>query len=408
MVSEDIQKHAIIGRNIASLEQMIKFVKKVNPSFNENIAVGFIVMSRKYGIRGDIAFCQSIHETNWFRYGGDVKPEQNNFAGIGVTGNVSGNSFETVEEGITAQIQHLYAYATEKSLPEGEKLVDPRFHLVERGSAPFWEDLAGKWAYPGYSTTKYSSLQEAFRAGETYGQQIIKLYESLLKVEPVFKSYDFEEFNAFIQGIPTLTRDINNIQIHHTWKPRKTDYVGESTIVGMWRYHTQTRGWDDIAQHFTVSPDGMIWDGRSLNWDPAGIAGHNEGSLMFEMIGDFDKGEEVLEGRQLEAVTKAVKICMKRFNITLDDLVFHREYSSKTCPGSGISKAWFLEQIQKADVKGISTNYPSDIAEWKQEAVDWMYDQGLLTSNDWKQKVNESLPLWAEAVVLKRLFERLN
>jgi len=45
---------------------------------------------------------------------------------------------------------------------------------------------------------------------------------------------------------------------------------------------------------------------------------------------------------------------------------------------------------------------------WKQEAIDWLYEQGLLTNEDWRNRVDEPLPLWAEAVILRRLFEKLN
>lgn len=47
------------------------------------------------------------------------------------------------------------------------------------------------------------------------------------------------------------------------------------------------------------------------------------------------------------------------------------------------------------------------IASWKREAVEWMYEEGLLEGEEWKQKVDEPLPLWAQAVVLKRLYDEL-
>jgi hypothetical protein len=108
----EIKKNPIMGSSQAALDQMIRFVTRVNSGFDPTIASWFLKIGEKYGVRGDAAFCQSIHETNWFLYGGDVKPEQNNFAGIGATGGVPGNHFATVEEGVTAQIQHLFAYAS--------------------------------------------------------------------------------------------------------------------------------------------------------------------------------------------------------------------------------------------------------------------------------------------------------
>ena len=88
------------------------------------------------GIRGDIAFCQSIKETGWFRFGGQVLPEQNNFAGIGATNNSpvgKGAWFESARLGVRAQIQHLKAYANDEALVN--ECVDPRFGLVTRGAA---------------------------------------------------------------------------------------------------------------------------------------------------------------------------------------------------------------------------------------------------------------------------------
>jgi len=52
-----------------------------------------------------------IHETGYGMYGGDVVPEQNNFAGIGATGGgAPGIAFPTAEAGVMAQVAHIVAY----------------------------------------------------------------------------------------------------------------------------------------------------------------------------------------------------------------------------------------------------------------------------------------------------------
>jgi hypothetical protein len=97
------------------------------------------------GVNYDIAFCQMCLETGFLQFGGDVKPEQNNFGGIGAIGNgVRGDSFSDRRIGVRAQIQHLKAYATTKPLVQS--LVDPRFSLVKRGTAPLLGQLTGRWA----------------------------------------------------------------------------------------------------------------------------------------------------------------------------------------------------------------------------------------------------------------------
>lgn len=101
------------------------------------------------GVRPDVVFAQSLHETGNFQFGGDVIPEQYNFAGLGTTGGgVKGNYFPNARTGIRAQVQHLKAYAS--TAPLNQTCVDQRFNLVSRGCAPTLSGLSGRWAVPGY------------------------------------------------------------------------------------------------------------------------------------------------------------------------------------------------------------------------------------------------------------------
>ena len=92
------------------------------------------------GVRGEVVFEQAMLETGWLQYGGDSGISQYNFAGIGTTGGgVAGVSYPDVRTGIRAQVQHLKAYACEDAL--NQDLVDTRFDMVTRGSAPYVEWL---------------------------------------------------------------------------------------------------------------------------------------------------------------------------------------------------------------------------------------------------------------------------
>ncbi|MCA1065712.1 N-acetylmuramoyl-L-alanine amidase [Rossellomorea sp. AcN35-11] len=153
-------EYSISGPSELRADQLDAFVRTVNPNA-PLLGAYYIRYGNIYGMRGDIAYAQAIHETNYFRFTGQVKPSQNNYAGIGTTGpGNDGATFKTPEEGVIAHIQHLYAYASTKPLPQGQTLVDPRFSLVKRGSATNWTDLNGKWAVPG----------------TTYGQSILSVY----------------------------------------------------------------------------------------------------------------------------------------------------------------------------------------------------------------------------------------
>ena len=97
----------------------------------------------KEGVKPEIVFGQAMKETGYLQFGGAVKIEQFNFAGLGATGgSVAGAQFSNVAEGIRAQVQHLKAYASKDSLTQEN--IDPRFNLVTRGSAPYVEWLGQK------------------------------------------------------------------------------------------------------------------------------------------------------------------------------------------------------------------------------------------------------------------------
>ena len=97
----------------------------------------------KEGVKPEIAFGQAMKETGYLQFGGAVKIEQFNFAGLGATGgSVAGAQFSNVAEGIRALVQHLKAYASKDGLTQ--ETIDPRFNLVIRGSAPYVEWLGQK------------------------------------------------------------------------------------------------------------------------------------------------------------------------------------------------------------------------------------------------------------------------
>ena len=179
------EKVKIVDKSLKRTDaDCVKAIKKIlsnNAAFDVEIAKAFFRLAPKYGIDPMMAIAQSILETGWFKYAGSaVTADQHNYCGLGVTSTgVKGAAFETVEDGVTAQLQHLFAYGCKDALASGEKVLDPRFNLVTRGVATYWQQLAGRWACPGYDKAKYSTPAEAMAAGNTYGQKILTLYKSI-------------------------------------------------------------------------------------------------------------------------------------------------------------------------------------------------------------------------------------
>ena len=117
----------------------------------DSLARYYIEEGQKLGIRGDVAFAQSIVETGWFRFENSmVDPDDNNFAGIGACDTCDdGFDFPTARAGVRAQLQLLRVYVdpevTAGSLPD-RLLLPGTLNLGFRGRVQTWWDLTGTWA----------------------------------------------------------------------------------------------------------------------------------------------------------------------------------------------------------------------------------------------------------------------
>lgn len=164
---------SILGSAIVSEEQCVKYLLKNNPNPKITVSAKELVKyyyeeAGKEGIRPDAAFAQALKETGYFRYGGTVTPDQNNYCGLGTTSaTVKGAHFESARIGVRAHVQHLLAYASVR--PPREDVVDPRYSFVRAvystSTIDTWPGLNGRWAVPG----------------NNYGQEILQILDSISK-----------------------------------------------------------------------------------------------------------------------------------------------------------------------------------------------------------------------------------
>lgn len=172
----------------------------------------------------------------------------------------------------------------------------------------------------------------------------------------------------------TVTRNIKRIQLHHTYQPNYAAWNGRPDAFywqnSMKSYHVNSNGWADIAQQFTICPDGTIITGRSLNSAPAGIYGANTGAICIENLGNFDRGGDSMTTAQKEAIVTVVGELLKHFNLGTDAVTYHAWWtvdggslgdyvdgrSAKTCPGT----AFFggnTRAAYEANLKPLIENY---------------------------------------------------
>jgi len=137
-----------MGKGTVSAGSLSGFLLRNNPQTGSSVrtlAQLYVEEAAYEGVNHDIAFAQMCLETGFLGYGGLVKPEWNNFCGLGAIGpEQPGLIFPDQRTGVRAHIQHLKAYATDESLKG--VLVDPRYRYVKLGSSPNIEGLSGTWA----------------------------------------------------------------------------------------------------------------------------------------------------------------------------------------------------------------------------------------------------------------------
>ena len=190
----NISSYSIEGTANTTVAQMVKFYEKYSPiSYPssklkvggaptlESFALIYYEEAIKENIRPEVAWCQSMLETGYLKFGGQVKIEQFNFAGLGATdGGAAGADFSIYGEngvrmGVRAQIQHLKAYASSTASKEtlAEQCVDPRFDLVSpKGCA---SDVI-------YLGQKENPIGKGWATAERYGYHILDLILRLLEV----------------------------------------------------------------------------------------------------------------------------------------------------------------------------------------------------------------------------------
>lgn len=155
---EPTGKLSLLGEASCSAELMNAYVKRRNPNAPE-VAELYLRLGSRYGVRGDVAFCQMVYETRCW------------------TSEISGPAWSPLtlaqwseEASIEGQMQILYSFATDLSLPQEANIAKRHIAVLERsgwrGRVHCWEDLTGKWSGPG---------------NRRYGQDIVAMWRSMME-----------------------------------------------------------------------------------------------------------------------------------------------------------------------------------------------------------------------------------
>jgi hypothetical protein len=126
--------------------------------------------------------------------------------------------------------------------------------------------------------------------------------------------------------------DIQHITIHHAGTTTGT--VGPAQF-RVWQAWHQFLGWPDVAYHYIIGRDGLVYEGRdhkaagdtATEYDPTG-------HLLLVVEGDFDA--DVPTAAQIETLARLVAWGSQTFAVPLDEATGHRDHAATTCPGDSL------------------------------------------------------------------------
>lgn len=394
----------IIGKSECTASQLAQYLISKNPNSRPwalEYAKLYIEEGEAEGVRGDGAWYQSCKETGNFKFDGGtaVTFDQNNFCGLGVTKKgMKGHSFETPRLGIRAQIQHLKAYAT--TTPLKNPCIDPRYKYVTKGCAPRFEDLAGKWAVPGYNTNLASSLEDAMNKGIGYGFDIIagiNTMKSLVVTDSTLKEGDKQMSNYTLKtnladksnyGSSRSTTSIKYIVWHYTANDGDTDEANGKYFNTPNRNASAHYFVDDDSITQSVPDNYVAWSvggSRYSNYKTTGGAklygiATNSNTLNIELCDTQKNGKYNVSDKTLANAIALTKDLMKKYNIPIENIIRHFDVTGKSCPAYYVDEKLWNEVKNKIQKTSSSTPIPQNLYRVRKSWTDVSSQTGAYSS----------------------------
>lgn len=131
------------------------------------------------------------------------------------------------------------------------------------------------------------------------------------------------------------------------------------TLAEVQSVHRNQRGWADVAYHFLIGQNGLIYEGRDWHVRGTHVGSYNTGSLGICLLGNFMTQTPTLE--QLTSTLNLVNWASEFFALT--HIASHRDFNPQTqCPGDNLFP--YMDQFSRVSglTLGIDGYIPPDEA----------------------------------------------
>lgn len=231
-----------------------------------------------------------------------------------------------------------------------------------------------------------------------------------MSIPYVGKRFTPSAFAAYLDTVTFGDWQPKGVCLHHTASPSlamRPQGLTDQHLKNLLDYYQDELGWSGAPHLFIDDREDGIIVFQRLDRRGVHAKSFNATHWGIEMLGDYDT-EDPATGRGAKVVTTACAATVALLNkigAGTSGLVFHRDdpQTTKTCPGSKISRAGIVAQVNPR--LGITTRPntapsldPETPAPWAREAVAWAAEKGLMQA----ERPGEPVTRQELAVVLER------
>ena len=138
-------------------------------------------------------------------------------------------------------------------------------------------------------------------------------------------------------------------------------------------WHVNGNSWKNIGYHNVIRFDGTIEDGRPYDVQGAHVAGHNANNIGICLVGGMSEdgkgAEDNFTPEQMTSLRNLIEDLMEKFNIPLENVKGHNEWSGaegRGCPCfdfRGFIQTNFIETNEPEQNEGLTVIIPKGVKE---------------------------------------------
>ena len=128
----------------------------------------------------------------------------------------------------------------------------------------------------------------------------------------------------------------DRLTVHHTGLSVNKHTIKNAVINDLQNIMTGhvEKHYADIGYHLLVDYAGRVWEGRSMAYEGAHVAGQNERNIAVTLLGNFE--EQRASDLQIAAMAQLIEALRKQYDIKPHRVYGHRDLGPSVCPGKNV------------------------------------------------------------------------